>query len=137
MDGPHESSESLDAGAADDEDEMMLVSWRDSRKIKKGGAAAAACMELAMRGWTPLSLRLRAACVVAVQGAMELGAEEEIAQILLNMRVRDSSPAPSSAGAATGGGGSGGVDSGGRRYGTRTAAGLKVGRRYDDLLEDE
>lgn len=70
---------------------------------------------------------------------MELGAEEEIAQILLNMRVRDSSPAPSSAGggASLGAGGGAGVDSGGRRYGTRTAAGLKVGRRYDDLLEDE
>jgi hypothetical protein len=68
---------------------------------------------------------------------MEFGGEEEIAQILLNMRVRDSPPpsaAVSFAGLPRGGAA---VEVGGRRYGTRTAAGLKVGRRYDDLLDED
>jgi AP2 domain len=89
---------------------------------------------------------------------MMVGAmDEEIAEILLHMRVADShSPSASeelppvmgSRRAATAAaareaqtiGSLGAVDasngSAGRRYGTRTAAGLKVGRRYTDLLND-
>lgn len=102
--------------------------------------------------------------------------EDEIAQVLLNMSVREDMPGTiaggtdadgvamgdggaeghemayqGSNGAAAGlgaarpyrgrssGGGSASVaseESGGRRYGTRTAAGLKVGRRYTDLLDE-
>jgi len=84
-------------------------------------------------------------------GAMDVGADEEIAQILLHMRVQDAS-GPGTAPTAnmmvetpSGGMGVGGrsssvtasaTTSNGRRYGTRTAAGLKVGRRYTDLLDE-
>lgn len=96
---------------------------------------------------------------------MDVGGEEEIAQILLNMRVQDthsaepsthsmplpvpalttgphhSGPAAASSGRQYSSRGSApsreaGVGTDGRRYGTRTAAGLKVGRRYTDLLDE-
>jgi hypothetical protein len=66
-----------------------------------------------------------------ILGAMEFGGEEEIARVLLNMRVREGSAPPVGAGS-----GAGADDAAGRRYGTRTAAGLKVGRRYNDLLDE-
>lgn len=73
-----------------------------------------------------------------LMGSMELDSEQEVAQILLKLQHtqlehsaahstrqqqhhRQSEPDPD----------------GGRRYGTRTAAGLKVGRRYGHLLQDE
>ena len=104
-----------------------------------------------------------------ILGAMDVGMEEEIADILLAMRVVDTGSPSASEHVVGGGGEGGGVSSlyqpvggsgrrsttattstaaaagvnvnamnssgSGRRYGTRTAAGLKVGRRYTDLLE--
>jgi hypothetical protein len=83
---------------------------------------------------------------------MMVGAmDEEIAEILLHMRVADSnSPSASeerapvaanrraatNAAAAAAAHGAADASSIGRRYGTRTAAGLKVGRSYTDLLND-
>ena len=72
--------------------------------------------------------------------------DEEIAEILIHMRVADPSPGSMStdgqiqqdpqrktAGVpAT----IANNNSSGKRYGTRTAGGLKVGRRYTDLLND-
>ena len=117
-------------------------------------------------------------------GVMDVGgADEEIAEILLNMSVVDASPEAGDSGTGNGthlwqhGNQTGlshydahpphgashaglengstlsqarfsgkrsalietqspGEQSGGRRYGTRTAAGLKVGRSYADLLDD-
>lgn len=71
-------------------------------------------------------------------GAMEVGTEEEIAEILLKMRVADGQTmldvtVTHSQGDAPAGGDHAHI---GRRYGTRTAGGLKVGRRYGDLLND-
>lgn len=69
-------------------------------------------------------------------GAMEVNNEEEIAEILLKMRVVDGqSPR---AGDTSSSRASYFVERNvGRRYSTRAAAGLKVGRRYTDLLKDD
>ncbi|KAH7624481.1 putative Pathogenesis-related genes transcriptional activator PTI6 [Nannochloris sp. 'desiccata'] len=82
---------------------------------------------------------------------MMVGAmDEEIAEILLHMRVADSnSPSASEERASLAASRRAGITTNaaslhgavdeqgaGRRYGTRTAAGLKVGRRYTDLLND-
>lgn len=67
------------------------------------------------------------------QGAMDMDDEEEIAAILLRLQDTQLQSAPSADVSAAG---AADKDSAvaGRRYGTRTAAGLKVGRRYTDLL---
>ncbi|KFM27258.1 Ethylene-responsive transcription factor [Auxenochlorella protothecoides] len=68
-----------------------------------------------------------------VLGAMDMDDEEEIAAILLRLQDTQLQSAPSADVSAAG---AADKDSAvaGRRYGTRTAAGLKVGRRYTDLL---
>lgn len=70
--------------------------------------------------------------------------DEEIAEILIHMRVADGgspastdgampdAPLPRRAAAVA----AIASNASGKRYGTRTAAGLKVGRRYTDLLND-
>jgi hypothetical protein len=69
-------------------------------------------------------------------GAMEVGNEEEIAEILLKMRVVDGQ-SPRAGDAASSGASYFVERNVGRRYSTRAAAGLKVGRRYTDLLKDD
>ena len=69
---------------------------------------------------------------------MDVGEDEEIAQILVNMRVGDlgpamsrmeqSDPKPTQSSRD-------GPSQSGKRYGTRTAAGLKVGRSYADYAD--
>lgn len=71
---------------------------------------------------------------------MDVGEDEEIAQILVNMRVGDLGPAmsrmeqrdPQAAQNPRDGPLS---SQAGKRYGTRTAAGLKVGRSYADYAD--
>lgn len=68
---------------------------------------------------------------------MDLEEEEgEIAAILLKLQDTQLQSAASAELGADGadGGVAGAAPGNGRRYGTRTAAGLKVGRRYTDLL---
>jgi len=71
---------------------------------------------------------------------MDVGEDEEIAQILVNMRVGDLGPAMSRMKQRD----SQSVENpqeaphpsqSGKRYGTRTAAGLKVGRSYADYAD--
>lgn len=71
---------------------------------------------------------------------MDVGEDEEIAQILVNMRVGDLGPAMSRLEQSDPKPTQNLRDGpqppqSGKRYGTRTAAGLKVGRSYADYAD--